>query len=661
MSRLLADQMPEYLAARQAARRSERIVQIVAVVLAIVAIIGAAKLVEPMNDIRLKEQMVIDPDTVKGLPPIETLLARTGTFRALAIQVAFSRAERLKEEGKYYELMELADSICRLAPRFPSVWQFQAWNMAYNVSVATYTAEQRWKWVNNGIKLLRDRGTKYNPKSISLYKELAWIYWHKVGDFLDDHHWNYKAEMAVEMERILGAPPPAMSEEEEINHFRRIVDAPRDLKRLLEEDPQIIELVNRMAELDLTPDESLLEFVARHMREDLTVAQYLKTRSEEEEYSLFGQQMTLLNNPEYAEARDRLLGALRSEALRKTYNMDLEWMLGLMEKYGPIDWRSPYAMALYWSSWGDMETRGQINLNPHDSMNTGRFIFFALDNMVKRGRIVLTPDFDHPTRSYLELLPDPRFIDHHHETVLEVSAAQFPNDPFVALGHAANQYRTGHFNFLHYAVVQLYLGGDPRSMAKAEYYYDYMRQINRNLDGSVKEQYLVPLREYVLNIKDVREGAEGFKSANMMVAELQMRSFRELAAGNVEQSVRATNLAQQVFEVYQADTRIDRNTRRQMERPIFIRADVLMRYLADRSTSIGLKARVWRGVDLRTRQMIWDDVAVFLEALCDQQDPPWDVKKAFPEPVGMAEYRLDPEVGRREAGPDRDVSEGTKH
>ncbi|MHC4234808.1 MAG: hypothetical protein ACYSUQ_06805 [Planctomycetota bacterium] len=484
MAETLSYELPTYLARRQAARRRERLVQLVALAIAAAGIVGASQFVEPMNRIRTERQLVMDPDTIKGLPPLETLLAKTGTFRALAIDVAFIRLERLKEEGKFYELMQLASWICKLAPQFPSVWVYHAWNQAYNISVATYTAEERWKWVNNGIRLLRDEGIQYNPKSVTLYKELAWFYWHKIGDFLDDHHWNYKRELAVEMELVLGPPPAVISEQEVLDAFRQIVDAPRDLAVMLEQDPEVAELVGRLDELNLAADTGLLEFVARHLRSELSVKRYLKSQPGDEAPTLHARRVGLLSDPSNAEARERLLAALRSQALRVDYHMDLEWMLTLMEKYGPIDWRSPYAMCLYWASWGDITTAGQLNLNVNDSMNTARFIFFALDNMVKRGKIVLTPNFDKPNESFLELLPDARFIDHYHETVIGLSKMQFPYDPAVERGEPAGNYRVGHFNFLTYAVQQLYLQGDQQSLAKAKEYYAYLRRVNRSPDVS---------------------------------------------------------------------------------------------------------------------------------------------------------------------------------
>ena len=219
--------LPEHLAARRAAQQTEWGVQMVAVAVAAACFTLAGLLIGPVNAIRKEQQLVIDPQTIKGLPPDIALLGKLGTFRALAIDWASIRAERLKEQGKTYEAMQLHETVCALAPRFPKVWANAAWNMAYNISVSQYTPEARWQWVQNGIKILRDKGLKYNPRSVTLYKELAWIYWHKIGDFLDDDHLNYNRPLAVEMETVLGAPPVALHDQEYFDWFRKIVDAPR--------------------------------------------------------------------------------------------------------------------------------------------------------------------------------------------------------------------------------------------------------------------------------------------------------------------------------------------------------------------------------------------------------------------------------------------------
>jgi hypothetical protein len=70
------------------------------------------------------------------------------------------------------------------------------------------------------------------------------------------------------------------------------------------------------------------------------------------------------------------------------------------------------------------------------------------------------------------------------------------------------------------------------------------------------------------------------------------------------------------------------------------------------------KARVWKGLELRTRQMAWDECEAFLAKVCAQGDPPWDMAKAFPEPPGMDEYRANPVVERRREV--QEVEEGAK-
>ncbi len=58
-----------------------------------------------------------------------------GGFRGLISNALWMRANELQEEDKFFEMAQLADWITKLEPYFPQVWLFQAWNMAYNISV----------------------------------------------------------------------------------------------------------------------------------------------------------------------------------------------------------------------------------------------------------------------------------------------------------------------------------------------------------------------------------------------------------------------------------------------------------------------------------------------------------------------------------------------
>jgi len=131
-----------------------------------------------------------------------------GGFRGIIADMLWMRASELQNEGKFFELAQLADWITKLEPRFPTVWAFHAWNMAYNISVLFPDPEDRWRWVQQGIRLLRDEGLKTNPGSPELYWELGWLYQHKIGYVMDQAHWYYKLKLAEQMAALFDGPHP---------------------------------------------------------------------------------------------------------------------------------------------------------------------------------------------------------------------------------------------------------------------------------------------------------------------------------------------------------------------------------------------------------------------------------------------------------------------
>jgi hypothetical protein len=76
--------------------------------------------------------------------------------------------------------------------------------MAYNISVKFKDFPDRWRWVKRGIELLRDEGLQYNPNETLIYRELGWLFQHKVGQNLDDANMYYKIQWKEEMSRLFG-------------------------------------------------------------------------------------------------------------------------------------------------------------------------------------------------------------------------------------------------------------------------------------------------------------------------------------------------------------------------------------------------------------------------------------------------------------------------
>ena len=123
---------------------------------------------------------------VKSPAVEEGIFAALGGLRSIIAEVVWFRADRLQEEGRYVELAQLAHALALAEPHTPEVWSYASWNLAYNVSVMMRTGEDRWRWVEAAMSLLRDDGLRINPSSAELYRELAWLFELKIGADLDD-------------------------------------------------------------------------------------------------------------------------------------------------------------------------------------------------------------------------------------------------------------------------------------------------------------------------------------------------------------------------------------------------------------------------------------------------------------------------------------------
>lgn len=124
----------------------------------------------------------------------EGAFAALGGLRSLAAEVIWFRADRLQDEGRYVELAQLASALTAMEPHTPEVWSYASWNLAYNISVMMATAEDRWRWVYSGLRLLRDEGLTLNPGNPELCRDLAWMFELKLGANIDSAAETYRAK-----------------------------------------------------------------------------------------------------------------------------------------------------------------------------------------------------------------------------------------------------------------------------------------------------------------------------------------------------------------------------------------------------------------------------------------------------------------------------------
>lgn len=102
-----------------------------------------------------------------------------GGFRAVAIDFLWVRATTLQRLGEWWELNTLFELIAYLQPNQVEVWAFNAWNLAYNISVDEVYPGEQWLWIKKGIDFLEE-GIQKNEHSYYLPWYMAVIYSHKI-------------------------------------------------------------------------------------------------------------------------------------------------------------------------------------------------------------------------------------------------------------------------------------------------------------------------------------------------------------------------------------------------------------------------------------------------------------------------------------------------
>ncbi|MHC4721928.1 MAG: hypothetical protein ACYS6I_04375 [Planctomycetota bacterium] len=194
---------------------------------AAVLLAGASMRLDSISSARQEMGLVSNEPLENAPPSLAFATVAMGAFRGIVVDILWMRADKLKEQGQFFDAKQLAEWISILQPRFAAVWDVLAWNMAYNISAAIPASQwqERWRWVKNGYELLRDKGIEKNPRRIILYRALAWIFQHKIGGVTDDCHKHYKRELGLAMRALVGENPTN-------EYFHRLMGAERKLSEV---------------------------------------------------------------------------------------------------------------------------------------------------------------------------------------------------------------------------------------------------------------------------------------------------------------------------------------------------------------------------------------------------------------------------------------------
>ncbi len=113
-------------------------------------------------------------------PASETMKMATLGLRGVATNLLWMQANRYKKTESWDKLSATLNQIAKLQPNYITVWEFQAHNLSYNVSLEFDNYQHRYHWVKRGIEFLIE-GTRYNQRNPRLFWNLGWFNGQKFG------------------------------------------------------------------------------------------------------------------------------------------------------------------------------------------------------------------------------------------------------------------------------------------------------------------------------------------------------------------------------------------------------------------------------------------------------------------------------------------------
>jgi hypothetical protein len=541
-------------------RLRDTIICFVCIVLALALLIIAGTKLDFINSQRRQMRLISNEPLENAPPSLAFATVAMGAFRGLVVDVLWLRADRLKEQGQFFDAKQLAEWITTLQPRFASVWQFHAWNMAYNISVAIPASQpdERYRWVKNGYELLRDKGIPLNPKSIGLYHELARIFQHKMGSVSDDVHKYYKLQLVLAMEPLLS---PADNQ-----YFNALAQAPTDLRQVIT-DPNIARIMTALKAADKA-----------FADEDRFASSYLSLRQNPDRFN--PQAINTIDNFRGTNALQKLDIFVKAYQLCNTWKLDPALMQRLNQTYGPVDlndpnkhlpldWRHPNTHALYWALRG-LHVAGKEEFSTAQ-INTDRIVNHSLQALFRDGKIFV---YDLPPE---KLAQEPTYIPYRAGTFVKEDTSKRPTmevflrqdlrmfEPYNKAAMATiekykdigafgsyESLKIGHRNMLKNALFSFYQVGH---IPQAQKIYNQLRKLYPS------DEVNVPFIIFVKNRLREELRFIGLNNAKEIVQMMLREAYFRYAAHDDDEAFGREKMAEEVHNHYQTayldENRID--------------------------------------------------------------------------------------------------------
>ena len=519
-------------------RFRDTIICSVCIVLAGCLLVIAGMRLDYINSERQQMKLISNEPLENAPPSLAFATVAMGAFRGLVVDVLWLRADRLKEQGQFFDAKQLAEWITTLQPRFASVWEFQAWNMAYNISVSLPSdqPQERWRWVKNGYELLRDQGIPLNPRSISLYRELGRIFQHKIGAVSDDAHKYYKLQLATAMEPLLGPADNA--------YFESLAAAPTEWQQIIN-DADTARLITALKSADKA-----------FADDDEFVSSYLSLRQNPRRFDAAAFQV--IDSFRATKALDKFDIFAKAYYLRNVWKLDPVLMNELNHTYGPVDgpdpnvhlpldWRHPDTHAIYWAVKG-LKTAGKEDYSVEET-NTDRIVSHSLQNLFRYGKIFLydvpadesaagDPNQSQTPTREIFLRSDLRMFEPYNrsQSAIIEKYKKLKENSYEAL-------QNGHKNMLKNAAFSFYQAGHTE---QAQRVYEQLRELYP------QDEFKVPLVIFVRN--RLREELTNITITNAReIIQMMLREgYFRYAVRDDDEAYGREKMAREVYDHYQS-------------------------------------------------------------------------------------------------------------
>lgn len=467
-------------------------------VVTLVMLVGVRSVERALDD-QVAEYNLRFTGQIRNAPPLVAFTTvALGSFRGLVADLLWLRAGSLQEKKSYFEMVQLAQWITDLQPTFSGATAYLAWNMAYNISVTCSSPEERWRWVNEGIQLIRNKALLYNPEDPIIYKELAWIFQHKLGNILDDANLYYKNQLAIQMMNIVGGDPD----------WEAMAAAPAGEKEFMRAYP---------------PEAPLW-----------TVVREAGFQNYEELYNAFKSTEPAALPPELVarlSGSDKLatdlLNYFRAELLRERLKLESSYIVELNNRYGMMDWRVPESQAIYWASMGILKTPG------HKDISCDRIIAQSLNEAFRSGRLLM---IDERNFESLQVVPNLALVDSVYKTYVDTQETYDGSASY-------SSFMGARVNFIKEAITILYNYG---SFKKAEEYYRLLlKEEPGRKDASVEEFVMAYWAE---EVKDA-----GVKKASEIISGLIFRSINYELYNDHDAALANERMARYIYRHYMSE------------------------------------------------------------------------------------------------------------